>query len=203
MQMLKNSFIKPVFECNRNCLCSLDCTNRVVQHGVKLKLEIYESPTKGLCLRTLEHIRCGHFVCQYAGEIISYKEAKKRILKQTSDSMNYILVVTEHCASGPVMTVVDPTHYGNIGRYINHSCTPNLSLLPVRIDITTPVIALFATRDIEPYEELSFDYGSSDLIDSPRSEGECKSLDKNMKKCHCQSEQCKGFLPFHADLFQA
>ena len=35
-------------------------------------------------------------------------------------------------------TIVDPTVLGNIGRYLNHSCCPNLAMLPVRVDCMVP-----------------------------------------------------------------
>ena len=52
---------------------------------------------------------------------------------------------------------IDANNYGNIARFINHSCTPNLT--PVKVfashqDLRFPHIALFANRDIKKGEEL-------------------------------------------------
>ena len=37
---------------------------------------------------------------------------------------------------------------GNIGRYLNHSCDPNLSLVTVRSSCMVPHIALFTNRAV-------------------------------------------------------
>ena len=37
---------------------------------------------------------------------------------------------------------------GNIGRYLNHSCEPNLSLVTVRSSCMVPHLALFTNRDV-------------------------------------------------------
>ena len=37
---------------------------------------------------------------------------------------------------------------GNIGRYANHSCDPNIVIVPVRIQTVIPHLALVASRDI-------------------------------------------------------
>lgn len=54
---------------------------------------------------------------------------------------------------------IDARRYGNIARFINHSCAPNL--MPVRVfvehqDLHFPRIAFFANRDIEADEELGY-----------------------------------------------
>lgn len=57
--------------------------------------------------------------------------------------------------------VVDAAHNGNVTHFINHSCDPNLGVWAVWadcLDPNLPMLALFATRDIEVGEELSFDY---------------------------------------------
>lgn len=56
---------------------------------------------------------------------------------------------------------IDACRYGNIARFINHMCAPNLQ--PVRVfmghhDLHFPRIAFFANRDIEPQEELGYVY---------------------------------------------
>lgn len=52
---------------------------------------------------------------------------------------------------------IDARHYGNVSRFINHACEPNVH--PVRVyvdhhDLRFPRIALFATRDIAAGEQL-------------------------------------------------
>lgn len=52
---------------------------------------------------------------------------------------------------------IDARFYGNVSRFINHRCDPNI--VPVRVfidhqDLRFPRIAFFASRDIRAYEEL-------------------------------------------------
>lgn len=52
---------------------------------------------------------------------------------------------------------IDARYYGNISRFINHLCDPNI--IPVRVfmlhqDLRFPRIAFFSSRDIRTGEEL-------------------------------------------------
>lgn len=56
---------------------------------------------------------------------------------------------------------IDAGKYGNVTRFINHSCDPNLWLFNVwieNLDPEMPQIAFFANRDIFAGEELTFNY---------------------------------------------
>uniref|UniRef100_A0A8C5UFA6 SET domain-containing protein n=1 Tax=Malurus cyaneus samueli TaxID=2593467 RepID=A0A8C5UFA6_9PASS len=111
------------------------------------------------CSLCSTHIPRGSFVCEYAGEVLGFAEARRRILAQTPQDTNYIIAVREHLHDGRVMeTFVDPTRIGNVGRFLNHSCEPNLFMVPVRVDSMVPKLALFAATDINAGEELSYDY---------------------------------------------
>lgn len=132
----------------------------------------------------------GSFVCEYAGEVLTKTEALKR--SSQKHEMNYIIVVQEHHRDKTI-TIVDPTFIGNVGRYANHSCEPNLVMHPVRIESLVPHLALFAKRDIHKGEELSFDYGDGGGRD-------CIIL-TGSKPCLCASKNCRGFLPFDKELY--
>lgn len=57
--------------------------------------------------------------------------------------------------------VLDGKRYGNIGRYYNHSCTPNMFVQSVFVDThdpRLPWIAFFAARHIVAGTELTWDY---------------------------------------------
>lgn len=172
-----------VQECNPSCRCSDKCKNRVVQNGIQVKMEVFKSEEKGLALRTLVPLRCGQFVCEYAGEILTEAEAKRRLGSLTGNDMNYMFILREHFHSGVVCTYIDPRARGNIGRFINHSCEPNLSIVPVRIFNMVPRVCLFASRDICAGEELTYNYGQSG-----------GNLSDNV--CKCGVKTCKGYLPF-------
>ena len=161
---------------------------------------------KGWGLVTKRGLSEGQFVCEYAGEVLGREVAKARALRQTAEGKaNYILVLREHAGGTEVArTIVDPTVVGNIGRYLNHSCSPNLSMLPIRVDSTVPRLALFASRDIGEGEELCFDYASPE----GRTDGDDRPQwieieDKNGPprcRCQCGALTCRGLLPYDPDL---
>lgn len=164
-----------LFECNPACDCNrVTCNNRVVQHGLTQRFQLFRTKGKGWGLRTLRHIPKGTYVCEYVGEIISDSEADHR------EDDSYLFDLDNRDGE---TYCIDARRYGNIARFINHSCAPNL--LPVRVfvehqDLHFPRIAFFANRDIEADEELGFDYGEKFWIIK------CKSF-----TCTCGAENCR------------
>ena len=65
----------------------------------------------------------------------------------------------------------------NTARLINHSCNPNCEVLE-----DNKQLWIFAMKDIEKNDELTYDYGFS--------------FDKDYKQyvCNCGSENCVGFI---------
>ncbi|XP_015608564.1 histone-lysine N-methyltransferase EHMT2 isoform X2 [Cephus cinctus] len=164
-----------LFECNQACDCNrITCNNRVVQHGLTQRFQLFRTSGKGWGLRTLRHIPKGTYVCEYIGEIISDSEADHR------EDDSYLFDLDNRDGE---TYCIDARRYGNLARFINHSCAPNL--LPVRVfvehqDLHFPRIAFFANRDIEADEELGFDYGEKFWIIK------CKSF-----TCTCGAENCR------------
>ncbi|KAK0089007.1 hypothetical protein PV325_009758 [Microctonus aethiopoides] len=164
-----------LFECNQACTCNrITCNNRVVQHGLTQRFQLFRTKGKGWGLRTLRHISKGAYVCEYVGEIISDSEADHR------EDDSYLFDLDNRDGE---TYCIDARRYGNLARFINHSCAPNL--LPVRVfvehqDLHFPRIAFFANRDIEVDEELGFDYGEKFWIIK------CKSF-----TCTCGALNCR------------
>ncbi|XP_032005430.1 histone-lysine N-methyltransferase SETMAR isoform X1 [Hylobates moloch] len=195
-------YAEPVFECNVLCQCSDHCRNRVVQKGLQFHFQVFKTHKKGWGLRTLEFIPKGRFVCEYAGEVLGFSEVQRRIHLQTKSDSNYIIAIREHVYNGQVMeTFVDPTYIGNIGRFLNHSCEPNLLMIPVRIDSMVPKLALFAAKDIVPEEELSYDYSGRYLNLTGSEDKERLDNGKLRKPCYCGAKSCTAFLPFDSSLY--
>ena len=222
-----SSTMKPIYECNRFCKCPSDCINRVVQKGITLDLQIFRTKSKGSGLRTMDGISKGQFVCEYAGQIISHSVAKFRAESQQPSDNNYILALREHLDNGKTLcTYVDPRTIGNAGRFINHSCEPNLFMVPVRIDTNIPRLALFALRDIVEGEELCYDYSgqvqktqssskatsreefTDEDVETIKLDNMIRSDNKKMGKakckiCTCGSKQCRGYLPLDEALYES
>ncbi|ELU03165.1 hypothetical protein CAPTEDRAFT_112305, partial [Capitella teleta] len=206
----------PILECNLRCQCKATCVNRVVQHGIRRKLEVFPTASKGFGLRAAEDIVQNSFVCEYAGELLTHEVARDRTRKLTNVDLNYIIAVHEGVGKDaePRATYVDPTFIGNVGRFVNHSCSPNLYMVPVRVKNNIPHISLFALRDIRTGEELTYDYSGdirrdkliltnghvkTDHVTSPPKVNEVTT---QRKPCHCGSSNCCGWLPFDQTLYQ-
>lgn len=186
------SYSQPVFECNALCACGESCKSRVVQNGLQTHLCVFRTNHRGWGVKTRKGIIHGSFVCEYAGEVIGCEEARRRQLSQTPKDKNYIIAVQEHSGSQRLgVTFVDPVALGNVGRFLNHSCQPNLTMVPVRVHSVVPRLALFSSRDIEPGEELTFDYSGGHAQRTDAS----GPGDLQRKVCLCGAHNCTGFLP--------
>jgi len=75
---------------------------------------------------------------------------------------------------------------GNIGRYLNHSCSPNIFVQNVFVethDPRFPWLSFFACENIEAGTELSWDYNYV-----------IGSVPGKILECYCNSDNCKGRL---------
>uniref|UniRef100_G3STG1 Histone-lysine N-methyltransferase SETDB1 n=1 Tax=Loxodonta africana TaxID=9785 RepID=G3STG1_LOXAF len=71
-----------VYECNKRCKCDANmCTNRLVQHGLQVRLQLFKTQNKGWGIRCLDDIAKGSFVCIYAGKILTDDFADKEGLE--------------------------------------------------------------------------------------------------------------------------
>lgn len=142
---------------------------------------------------------------RYVGEIITANEADRRRIDSTIAQRKdvYLFALDKFSdpdsidprLSGPPFEV-DGEFLSGPTRFINHSCDPNLRIF-ARVgdhaDKHIHDLALFATEDIPAYEELTFDY-----VDGEDTDLEMDSNDpakkKDMTKCLCGSENCRGYL---------
>lgn len=146
-----------IYECTTLCKCKTEiCLNRLVQYGPRKHLKIVDSikyHSKGMI--TTQRIPKGAFVCEYAGELVTRRQAKKILhANELKHRMNYVLCLREMGKtdnpmimgaddSKAILTIVDPSSKGNIGRYLNHSCQPNCQIFSVRIDCPIPKIGKY------------------------------------------------------------
>lgn len=57
-----------IYECSVLCRCDkMMCQNRVVQHGIQVRLQVFNTEKKGWGVRCLDDIDKGTFVCTYSG----------------------------------------------------------------------------------------------------------------------------------------
>merc|ERR1712080_235866 len=82
--------------------------------------------------------------------------------------------------------IMDAKSIGNIGRYLNHSCNPNVFVQNVFVDthdMRFPWIAFFASTFVRAGGELCWDYNY-----------EVGSIPGKELYCPCGSEYCRGKL---------
>ncbi|KAF5959785.1 hypothetical protein HYC85_000994 [Camellia sinensis] len=185
--------LKPlVYECGPSCKCSSFCKNRVSQHGIRYQLEVFKTKSRGWGVRSRNYISSGNFICEYVGELLHDKEAEQR-----GDNDDYLFDIghgnddkfPQDEALDDDDFTIDAMHFGNVGRFINHSCSPNLcaqNVLYDHDDKRMPHIMFFATRGIFPLQELTYDYNYK--LDQVR------DVNGNIKKknCYCGSLECCG-----------
>uniref|UniRef100_A0A7N8XEW2 Euchromatic histone-lysine N-methyltransferase 1b n=1 Tax=Mastacembelus armatus TaxID=205130 RepID=A0A7N8XEW2_9TELE len=163
-----------IFECNHACSCWRTCKNRVVQNGLRTRLQLFRTSKKGWGVRALQDIPQGTFICEYVGEIISEAEADMR----QNDA--YLFSLEDKPQD---LYCIDARFYGNISRFLNHMCEPNLfacRVFTTHQDLRFPHIAFFASENIKAGEELGFNYGDHFW--------EVKS---KLFSCECGSSKCK------------
>ncbi|XP_041738795.1 histone-lysine N-methyltransferase SETDB1-A isoform X1 [Coregonus clupeaformis] len=63
-----------IYECNSLCRCDPRmCSNRVVQHGLQLRLQLFMTVGKSWGIRCLDDVAKGTFICTYTGIIMNKK----------------------------------------------------------------------------------------------------------------------------------
>lgn len=287
-----------IYECNPNCKCSRKtCLNRVVQHPIQNKLQLFKTYNMGWGLRAITDIPKGTFICIYAGNLLTDEKANTDLGDEYFADLDYIEIVEQlkngYESDAPEMTdesdydpnedegnedrefvpstasasrstrsvrstrssasveqlmeraaiketenasgstpasrsgsddedtrekinlmpqsglmeqnedssnskfcslrklygknesvyVMDAKICGNIGRYFNHSCDPNLFVQNVFVDthdLRFPWIAFFSSRYIKAGTELTWDYNY-----------EVGSIPDKRLYCECGSSKCR------------
>uniref|UniRef100_UPI0037E84D97 histone-lysine N-methyltransferase SETDB2 isoform X2 n=1 Tax=Semicossyphus pulcher TaxID=241346 RepID=UPI0037E84D97 len=274
-----------VFECGPWCGCvRARCQNRLVQRGVRVRLQVFQTEGRGWGVRCRDDLDHGTFVCVYAGVILRrvhtpaeapppkltradlpsdddvevvtewlappVLEGRSNLVESTATSPPLHVPVIQRPSDPPGTTprdreetvlvggqepppltaeascdpptaqektvtmttgcpreaddvngtarksgrslkramkvedvnFLDASKEGNVSRFINHSCQPNLFVQNVFTDShdpAFPVIAFFTSRVVKAGTELTWDYSSD--TDS-----------KQEVPCLCGSDGCRG-----------
>ncbi|KAL5222018.1 hypothetical protein ABZP36_026731 [Zizania latifolia] len=195
-----------IYECSESCQCSFNCRNRVSQKGVRIHFEVFRTTNRGWGLRSWDAIRGGSFICEYVGEVVDDTKVNldgeddylfrtvcpgEKTLKWNygpeligEQSINISADTFE-----PLPIKISAKKMGNISRFMNHSCTPNVFWQPVQFDHGEdgyPHIMFFALKHIPPMTELTYDYGDIGA--------EFSGVGSNRaKNCLCGSSNCRGY----------
>ena len=137
-------------------------------------IRVQGSPLHGQGVFAARRIASGTRVVEYLGERVSHAEADRRYAdKAASDNHTFLFIVNTR-------TVIDAGVDGNEARYINHSCEPNCESV-----IEKGRVFIDAIRNIEPGEELTYDYQIQREPDDP------PDIDA-IFACRCGFGGCRG-----------
>lgn len=202
----------PIYECNENCRCLSGCKSRLVQKGRKVPLVIFKTPNRGWGVKCDEDLIAGEFIDTYLGEVITDEECSRREDASSKAKASYLYsldkFVGDYLPDGESILekedcyVVDGQHMGNVTRFINHSCEPNIRQYTVsynKHDTKLYNLAFFAYEDISAGTELTFDYMDHDeqeLEDVIRAREAGAQDPQNIDKiqCHCGAAKCRWYL---------
>lgn len=164
-------------ECSpKTCPCADKCQNTKIQrHIVAPGVERFMTENKGWGVKTKQPLKKSTYILEYVGEVVTEREFKERMATlYTRDTHHY-------CLNLDGGLVIDGHRSGSDARFVNHSCSPNCEIQKWSVNGLFRM-ALFAMRDIEPGEELTYDYNFS--LFNP-AEGQ---------PCRCDSAQCRGVI---------
>ncbi|XXF76095.1 SET domain-containing protein-lysine N-methyltransferase [Myxococcaceae bacterium GXIMD 01537] len=139
-----------------------------------LPFEIRQSHIQGQGAFATRRIAKGQRVIEYTGERITQEQADERYDDAAMSRHHTFLFTLDED------TVVDGAVNGNESRFINHGCDPNCQAFT-----EGNRIYIYALRDIEPGEELSYDYGYERHEDMT-AEDEARYV------CKCGAKKCRG-----------
>ena len=131
-------------------------------------VQIKKSKIAGTGTYAGAHIPSRKKIGNMDGEIISYKEAQKRVKRQPGN----VLYMVEF-DNGDI--ALDASINSNELRFINHSCNPNTFMRRAyrRVEY-------YALRNIKQGEELTCDYG--------------ETHHEGTVPCKCGATNCRGFI---------
>jgi len=131
-------------------------------------IEVKKSKVAGKGAFALKAIPAKRKLGNMAGEIISYKEAQRRVKQQHAGELLMVEFDNDPVA-------LDASINRNALSYINHSCDPNTYMRRAYRQVE-----FYSKRPIKKGEELTCDYGET------HHDGKLP--------CKCGAKNCRGFI---------
>jgi uncharacterized protein len=136
---------------------------------------VRRSGVHGKGVFAIQPIAEGESIIEYTGKVITWKQAQK-LPPHNPDEPNHTFffhIDDKH--------VIDGNDGGNAAKWINHACGPNCEA----DETDDGRVFIKALRDIEPGEELNYDYGL--ILEGKQT----KKVEKEFA-CHCGTPECRG-----------
>jgi SET domain-containing protein len=135
---------------------------------------VQRSAIHGTGVFATRRIPKGTRIVEYVGERVSHAEANRRYLdKDLHDNHTFLFTIDSR-------VVIDAAVGGNDARFINHCCDPNCETV-----LDKRRVFIEAVRDIEPGDELVYDYM---IRHEP---GDPPNIEE-IFACHCGAAGCRG-----------
>ncbi|XP_072289965.1 histone-lysine N-methyltransferase SETD1B-A-like [Eucyclogobius newberryi] len=125
-------------------------------------------------LFAMEPIAADEMVIEYVGEVIRQVIADMREQRYEEEGIgsSYLFRVD-------LDTIIDATKYGNLARFINHSCNPNCYAKIITVDSQKKIV-IYSRQQISINEEITYDYKFP--------------IEETKIPCLCGTDTCKGSL---------
>ena len=119
---LPHIILTGIYECNSHCHCSATCSNKNVQNGIRVILQVFMTKDRGWGVQCLHDLPSGSFVCLYNGEILTNEDADSIGMSRGDEyltDLRYIDIVEEKEGFEEVVQISDDDEFssndGSIG----------------------------------------------------------------------------------------
>jgi hypothetical protein len=162
-----------------NCAVGPNCSNRQLGQRAVAKCKPQREQGKGWGLVIIKKVWKGDLVQEYVGEVVDEATKVKRLnewYQEHPNDPNFYLMALQPG------WFIDARNVANLSRFINHSCDPNCIVQQINVNGRMRC-GIFALRDIESNEFLSYDYHF-----------DTKHGDRFF--CCCGSKNCRGTMKY-------
>ncbi|KIK92193.1 hypothetical protein PAXRUDRAFT_830188 [Paxillus rubicundulus Ve08.2h10] len=158
-----------------DCRCRSHCRNQRFQRKEYADIQLVLTENKGYGLRAGSDIPKDTFIYEYIGDVVSHPSFMKRMREYAEEGIKhfYFMMLQKD-------EYIDATKRGGIGRFANHSCSPNCYVAKWQVGEHVRM-GIFANRSIRKDEELTFNYNVDRYGHDPQ-------------PCYCGEPNCVGFL---------
>ncbi|KAM9858173.1 histone-lysine N-methyltransferase SETD1B-A-like [Aulostomus maculatus] len=162
----------------RRLLSSFSCDSDLVKFNQlkfrKKRIRFSRSHIHEWGLFAMEPITADEMVIEYVGQMIRQVIADMREQRYEEEGIgsSYLFRVNQD-------TIIDATKYGNLARFINHSCNPNCYAKIITVESQKKIV-IYSRQPISINEELTYDYKFP--------------IEETKIPCLCGAEGCRGSL---------
>ncbi|XP_071340239.1 histone-lysine N-methyltransferase SETD1B-A-like [Trachinotus anak] len=162
----------------RRLLSSFSCDSDLVRFNQlkfrKKRIRFSRSHIHEWGLFAMEPIAADEMVIEYVGQIIRQVIADTREQRYEEEGIgsSYLFRVDQD-------TIIDATKYGNLARFINHSCNPNCYAKIITVESQKKIV-IYSRQPISINEEITYDYKFP--------------IEETKIPCLCGADSCRGSL---------